>query len=158
MKKLILIPLLLSSYILSGCTTQKETKKEQKKIDKTVLIKSNIDRNSKNYFGLLSDATVNIYELGQGDKKLLFSEKTSSGFTKAEIGNFDAHLSDLNKHKFYLYEVKGGVNFDFDKDGDIDQTATKNDKLFRTINRGSKTHLSWWKDKTKNQTKKTTIE
>jgi len=142
MKKVIL--LIVSIYILTGCGGG-ENSTVKKSIDKTPLVTTNIDKTSKAYFGALGDATVNIYQLGEGDKKLLFSEKTSSGTTLEEIGNFNAHFDELNSKKFYQYEVIGGKNWDIDKDGNIDSLATTNETTYRAINRGSKHHVKWWR-------------
>ena len=141
MKKVIL--LIVSIYILTGCGGG-ENSTTKKNINKTPLITTNTDKTSKAYFGALSEATVNIYQLGEGDKKLLFSEKTSSGTTLQEIGNFNAHLDELNSRKFYQYEVIGGKNWDADKDGNIDSQPTNNKTTYRAINRGSKSHVKWW--------------
>jgi hypothetical protein len=141
MKKSIMF--IISIFILSGCGGG-ENSTAKKSIDKTPLITTNTDKTSKAYFGTLGEATVNIYQLGVGDKKLLFTEKTSTGSTIDEIGNFNAHFDELKNNKFYQYEVIGGKNWDADRDGNLDNQPTNNETTYRAINRGSKSHVKWW--------------
>jgi hypothetical protein len=141
MKKSIMF--IISIFILSGCGGG-ESSTTKNSIDKTPLITTNIDKTSKAYFGTLAEATVNIYQLGEGDKRLLFTEKTSTGSTMDEIGNFNAHFDELKKNKFYQYEVIGGKNWDADKDGNLDSQPTNNEITYRAINRGIKSHVKWW--------------
>jgi hypothetical protein len=133
---------LLSSLILTGCGGDSNNTKH---IDKTPVVTTKIDRDAKTHFGVLSDATVNIYQLVEGDRKLLFSEITSSGTTLDDIGNFNPHLAELEDKKFYLYEVTNGQNWDVDKDGNIDETPTANNNTYRSIKRGIKQHRVWSK-------------
>lgn len=119
--------------------------------DLTVEVTATIDKTSKSYFGTLSDATVNIYALGDGPKQLLYTESTSSGSTTAEVGNFNPHIESLESNKFYLYEVVGGHNLDTDNDGIIDETPTENKIIYRSINRGTKAHVNWWSVNTQEQ-------
>jgi hypothetical protein len=103
-----------------------------------------INTSAKTSFGYLANATVNIYEVSEGNKILLFSEKTSTGNTLEQIGNFKAHLEDLHPKKFYQFEIKGGENWDADDDGIKDSTPTKNKITYRALYKGYKMHLSWW--------------
>ncbi len=132
MKRTIL--LMITSLLLIGCGSN-ETKD------------SAIDKTSKKYFGMLSNATVNIYELG-GAKKLLFSEKTSTGKMMDDIGNFNDYSNSFDSKKFYLYEVSGGENWDIDKDAKLDKIPTTNDKFYRSIYKGSRSHVAWWSSTT----------
>ncbi len=103
-----------------------------------------LNKHSKEYFGTLSDATIKIYELGLGEKKLLFSENTTGGNDVNEIGNFDAHTQSFDSKIFYLYELSGGDNWDIDCDGIIDLESTKNKFIYRSIYKGKKIHVAWW--------------
>ncbi len=132
---------ILVSLILIGCGDGIRSKT----IDKVPVVSTKIDRDAKMHYGFLADATVKIYQLGEGDRELLFTEKTSSGQALEEIGNFDPHLGALDSKKFYAYEVSGGENWDIDNDGNIDESGTKNTKTYRAIKRGAKQHLAWWK-------------
>lgn len=140
------ITIILSSLILAGCGGTSSEKKNDPiiNIDKTPIITSTTDKVSKNYYGVLGDATVNIYSLGEGPKQLIYTEKTSTGSSVDAIGNFNPHSDSLNSKKFYLYEVIGGRNWDVDNDGNIDNEATANKTIYRSINRGSKNHVLWW--------------
>ncbi len=113
---------------------------------------NNIDKSAKGHFGVLSNATVNIYELG-GAKKLLFSEKTTMGDTVDEIGNFDTHRNTFHTTKFYQYELSGGENWDIDKNGIKDENSTPNSQVFRAIYKGSKSHVAWWGVQTESEQK-----
>ncbi len=130
------------TFTLAGCG---DSSSKKISLDETLL-----DKTSKRNFGLLADATVNIYELGDGEKRLLFTETTSTGQTVNEIGNFDPHFSELERDKFYLYEVKGGENMDADNDGTIDEIPVKNHTIYSAIYKGYKIHLGYRSLKTTN--------
>ena len=131
MKKIALF--IIVFFVLTGCGSN-DSKNNTNNI---------IDKNSKKHFGTLSNATVNIYELGKS-KKLLFSEKTSTGKIVDNIGNFNAHTDSFDSKKFYLYEVSGGENWDIDKDEKVDKTSTVNKMFYRAIYKGNKSHVAWW--------------
>ncbi len=133
---------ILSIVTLNGCGGSSS---------KDVTNQPPLDKTSKNYFGILSDATVNIYELGEGDKKLLFTENTSSGQNIDEIGNFNPHFNEMQRDKFYLYEVKGGENMDANQDGIVDQKPTKNRTVYSAIYKGYKIHVGYRALKTTNK-------
>ena len=109
---------------------------------------SKVDKKSKVHFGLLSNATIKIYELGE-EKKLIFNETTSTGTTLEEIGNFDTSSISFDGAKFYQYEISGGENWDIDKDGKMDTISTQNSQVFRAVYKGKKSHVAWWGIKTK---------
>ncbi len=111
-----------------------------------------LDTTAKRYFGILSNASVNIYELGEGEKRLLFSETTSSGQTVKESGNFNPHFDALDPNKYYLYEIKGGENIDIDKDGVVDETPSTNRKVYSAVYKGHKLHVAYRELKTTNTT------
>ncbi len=137
-KTLINISTLL--LLLSGCnsSSQKSTQQEQSNIDTT------LNKSAKEYFGSISDATINIYELGEGEKKLLFSENTTMGEKLDAIGNFNAHTQSLNSQHFYLYELTGGEDWDIDHNNIIDSTPTPNSSTYRAIYKGKNNHVAWW--------------
>lgn len=132
-----IITLALTAFMLVGCGSGKSS-----------VTDTQIDKKSKVHFGVLSNATLNIYELG-GAKKLLFSEKTTAGNTLDTIGNFHTPTNKFDPIKFYQYEVHGGENWDIDKDGIKDETSTQNSQIFRAIYKGKNIHVSWWAIQTK---------
>jgi hypothetical protein len=134
------IAIILISFILVGCGSGKSS------------THSEIDTSSKKHIGVLSNATVNIYELG-GVKKLLFSEKTTAGDTISKIGNFNTHKKSFEAEKFYLFEISGGKNWDIDKNIILDKNPTTNSQIYRAIYKGNKTHVAWWGIKTKGEQK-----
>ncbi len=134
---------LILSIFLAGCGGE-ETKSAATAKEKRT------DTRSKSAFGYLANATVHIYDLTEGKKTLLFTEKTSSGKSLDEIGNFKDHVKDFHPKKFYQLEVSGGENWDSDKDGILDHTASKNRYTYRTIYKGHKPHISWWKSPGRN--------
>jgi hypothetical protein len=96
----------------------------------------------KNYFGkaqlgVLSKATVKLYELKGLERKLLASTITSEGDSIESIGNFNLYLEKLEDNKLYLYEVSGGEDFDVNDDGVIDETPTVNKGTFHLLVLGS---------------------
>jgi len=103
-----------------------------------------LERQAKNYFGYLADATVKLYSVNGVEKKLLFTEKTTSGDGLEAIGNFDPHLRDMQREIEYLYEVSGGDNLDADKDGKMDSLPTQNRKIFRTVYKNYRSKVAWW--------------
>ena len=105
----------------------------------------NLDTKSKKYYGYLADATVHIYRLDNGIKKLLFAEKTSSGETLQSIGNFKTHLADLHPNSYYQFEISGGENWDADDDGIKDTVPSTNTNRYIAIYKGHQLHISWWK-------------
>jgi len=137
-KTLISISALL--LLWSGCnsSSSKATQQEQSNINET------LNKSAKEYFGSISDATINIYELGEGERKLLFSENTTMGENLDEIGNFNAHTQSLNSQIFYLYELIGGKNWDIDHNGIIDSVPTTNSSIYRSIYKGKQNHVAWW--------------
>ena len=84
--------------------------------------------------GYLASAKVNIYKMEtNGSRTLLWSETTSNGTSLDEIGRFDTHSSELQKGNWYLYEVKGGEDWDADDDGVMDTNATQNRGVLRAL-------------------------
>ncbi len=91
----------------------------------------------KAQLGVLANADVKIFRLEEnGSKTLLFSEKTSDGDSFETIGNFNAHIDDLEADKFYIYEVSGGVDKDVNDDGIIDNIPIVNRGKIRLISKG----------------------
>ena len=90
------------------------------------------------YLGNLAEANVSIYEVEENSTlKLLWQETTSSGDNLDKIGIFDTHSSSLDDDKYYLYEVKGGYDWDNDDNGVLDQNYTINRGKLRAIIKGS---------------------
>ena len=94
--------------------------------------------------GRLADATVDIYELNEGDTlcKLpdpKWKDIKTSGNNKElpKIGVFNAHISELNPNKYYLYRAKGGMDWDYNDDGIKDLTPTPNKGTINLIIKGS---------------------
>ena len=135
MKKIAILA--ITAFMIAGCGSEN----------------SGIDKNSKTYFGILSNATVNIYELGR-EKKLISSQTTTTGNTVDAIGNIDTRTITFDPIKFYQYEVTGGENWDIDKDGVKDKISTPNNLIYRAIYKGSKSHVAWWGIEMKNSRKK----
>ena len=122
--------LAITAFILIGCGSGNSTD-------------THIDKKSKAHFGLLSNATIKIYELG-GTKKLIYSDTTTTGDTLDSIGNFKTNTVSFETAKFYQYEVRDGENWDVDKDGVKDEKATPNTQIFRAIYKGKNSHVAWW--------------
>jgi len=112
------------------------------------------DKKSKAHYGVLSGATVNIYEIGT-EKKLLFTQETTSGDSVSEIGNFDMHAKELDPKKFYQFQITGGENWDVNKDGIKDEKPTPNTQVFRAVYKGNKSHVGWWGSRTQSNSEKT---
>ena len=91
----------------------------------------------KAQLGVLSKATVKLYELTGLERKLLASTVTSEGDSIESIGNFNLYLEKLEDDKLYLYEVSGGEDFDVNDDGIIDNTSTTNKGTFHLVVLGS---------------------
>ncbi len=106
--------------------------------------KRTLDNQSKKFFGYLADANVKIYLLQNGKKKLLFSEKTSSGNTLDKIGNFNRHIDAMHPGNYYQIEITGGQSWDADGDGVKDTQPTPSHDTWRTIYKGHQRHIGWW--------------
>jgi len=91
----------------------------------------------KAQLGVLSKATVKLYELNKIEKKLLAKEVTTSGESIEDIGNFNLYLEKLEDEKFYLYEISGGQDYDVNDDGIIDNTPTPNKGIFHLLVKGA---------------------
>ena len=96
-----------------------------------------VKKSGKAQLGVLSKATVKLYELNGLEKKLLATTVTSSGETIENIGNFNLYLEKLEDNKFYLYEVNGGEDYDVDDNGVIDNNPTPNQGIFHLLVLGS---------------------
>ena len=92
-----------------------------------------INQFGKAQLGVLSNATVKLYELHGYEKKLLVSTTTSTGNSIESIGNFNLYPEKLQNEKFYLYEVSGGEDYDVDDDGIIDSDPTLNKGTFHLL-------------------------
>jgi len=91
----------------------------------------------KAQLGVLSKATVKLYELTGLERKLLASTVTSEGDSIESIGNFNLYLEKLEDDKLYLYEVNGGEDFDVNDDGIIEDVPTNNTGTFHLLVLGS---------------------
>ena len=82
--------------------------------------------------GKLSDANVSIYSLEKnGSKTLLFKDITYDSENFDEAGRFLSHLNELEDDKFYIYEIKGGM-----ERYDDDEYPRKNLGKIRLITKG----------------------
>ncbi len=106
------------------------------------------DTHAKRYFGALAGATVSIYALDGEQKRLLFTETTSSGETLDAVGNFDPHLRDMQREVRYLYEVHGGTDLDADCDGVIDEHPVPNTRVYRAVYKNFRPQVAWWGTRT----------
>ncbi|CAA6812640.1 MAG: Unknown protein [uncultured Sulfurovum sp.] len=93
--------------------------------------------NGKAQLGVLSKATVKLYELNKLERKLLATTLTSEGDSIESIGNFNLYLEKLDNEMFYLYEITGGTDFDVNDDGIIDEQGTINHGTFHLLVLGS---------------------
>ena len=98
---------------------------------------SNLSKNGKAQLGVMSKATVKLYELTNSNQKLLATDVTSSGTSIESIGNFNLFLDKLEDSKFYLYEVSEGEDYDVEDDGIINDIPTINKGKFHLLVQGS---------------------
>ena len=94
-------------------------------------------KTGKAQLGVLSKASVKLYELNGEERKLLTTEQTTNGESIETIGNFNLHLEKLADNKLYLYEIYAGEDYDVDDDGVIDENPTKNSGIFHLLALGS---------------------
>jgi len=128
------IPLLLTAnLLLVGCGSNTNSTSIEQPSDKQNSTEKNL---AKAQLGVLADATVKIEELGVVPYKLIATEMTSDGDEIDKIGNFDAHYKELEKDKYYLYTVTGGIDKDANDDGVIDLIPTINQGSFHAIIKG----------------------
>ena len=128
------IPLLLTAnLLLVGCGSNTNSTSIEQPSDKQNSTEKNL---AKAQLGVLADATVKIEELGVVPYKLIATEMTSDGDEIDKIGNFDAHYKELEKDKYYLYTVTGGIDKDANDDGVIDLIPTINKGSFHAIIKG----------------------
>jgi len=129
MKKIKL--LIILGLILIGCGGNDRENINEKKSINTVL------KLNTSEFGVLVNATVNIYELDGKNKKILFTETTSMGNNINNIGRFNPHVHELDDNKLYIYETIGGERYPI-KDNLIDNSriATPNIGIFHLFIKG----------------------
>ena len=87
--------------------------------------------------GILTDATVNIYEIENDGKRVLLYSGVTTGGDFSSGGHFEAHLSELTNDKIYLYTITGGVDIDANDDGIVDATPIDNNGTIHLFARGS---------------------
>jgi len=137
----------------NNSTTQKEInepKKDEAKKDEKIKDESNkteeptqeqkkteIQKFGKAQLGVMANATVKLYEIEGKKEKLLATEQTSSGETIEDIGNFNLNINLLDDDKFYLYKVVGGMDYDIEDDGIINENPTENSGVFHLLAKGS---------------------
>ncbi|WP_029521842.1 hypothetical protein [Persephonella sp. KM09-Lau-8] len=95
-----------------------------------------ISETGKGYamLGNLAGATVEIFKLNSdGTIKLVATEETSDGNTLDEIGLFNTHYNELEDNSLYIYQVKGGCDWDADDDGIKDNQCTPNNGVIRAL-------------------------
>jgi len=135
---------LLIILILAGCggsstvnssTDGTDSSNESEPID-TSSSDGAKDKLGKAQLGVMSNATVKLYEVEGGEQKLLATEITSRGDSIEDIGNFNLNLGLLEDDKLYLYEVSGGEDYDANDDGEIDSSPTQNLGSFQLIAKG----------------------
>lgn len=122
-----IIKYMLLALVFLGCGTQDNVLGEASVVEK---------QKGKAQLGVLSKATVKLYELNGVERKLLATDVTSSGTTIDEIGNFRLFLHKLENEKFYLYEISGGEDYDVEDDGRINTTPTSNKGTFNLLVKG----------------------
>ena len=84
--------------------------------------------------GNLAGATVEIFKLNpDGTTNLIATEKTSDGNTLDEIGLFNSHYSELEDNSLYIYQIKGGCDWDIEDDGIKDEQCTPNNGVIRAL-------------------------
>ncbi|CAA6816232.1 MAG: Unknown protein [uncultured Sulfurovum sp.] len=94
-------------------------------------------KNGKAQLGVMSEATVKLYELTNEDKKLLATDVSSNGTSIETIGNFRLFVEKLENDKFYLYEISEGKDYDVEDDGVVNDTPTRNRGKFHLLAKGS---------------------
>jgi len=84
--------------------------------------------------GVLADATVKFYQFqNDGNRTLLFQEKSSKDFTLEGSGKFDTYADKLETDKLYLIEISGGVDYDSNNNGIKESNITINSGKIRAI-------------------------
>ncbi len=135
-KKLLLSLVTIGAIIGCGSNTNSSKSDQSSESSQPTITIKSPQKYAKAQLGVLSGATVQIYELGTTPYKLLFTETTSDGTSVDEIGNFNAHASELDADKFYLYKVSGGLDMDADDDGQVDAIPRVNQGTFHAIVKG----------------------
>lgn len=84
--------------------------------------------------GALGDATVRIYKFeSDGNKTLIWQEKSSENFKLENTGLFDTHADKLDNNTLYLIEISGGKDFDKNNNGIKDSNNSQNSGILRAI-------------------------
>lgn len=87
--------------------------------------------------GALADASVKIYSLNLDgnttQKTLFYQEQSSSGYTLAEIGQFDTHADELKAGALYLIQIEHGSDFDANNNGFKDGKSIENNGTLRAL-------------------------
>lgn len=94
--------------------------------------------------GLLRNATVNIYQVNiyrtaQRESMgltLLHTTQTTDGDINS-AGKFNTHSSALKDDDYYIYEIQGGENIDYNEDGVEDTVSVPNYGAIRALIKGS---------------------
>jgi len=94
--------------------------------------------------GLLKNAILNIYKINiyrtaqrqTMGLTLLYQGKTTDGDINT-AGRFNTHSSALDDNAYYIYEIEGGENIDYNEDGIEDNISVTNYGAVRTIVKGS---------------------
>ena len=84
--------------------------------------------------GVLADANITLYKLkNDGNRTLLWQERSSNESTLQKSGKFDTHADTLEDNTLYLIEVRGGIDFDNNNNGVKDSNETVNRGRLRAI-------------------------
>ena len=84
--------------------------------------------------GLLADANVSLYKLlNDGNRTLVWKEKSSKALTLQKSGSFDTHAEELEEGTLYLIEISGGIDYDDNNNGILDSNKTLNSGKIRAL-------------------------
>jgi hypothetical protein len=96
---------------------------------------------SKGILGPLSNADVNLYEIkdynftSNSGINPIVTAKTTEGYSLLSAGNIPL-IQGLDDDKFYVMEIKGGLDIDADDDAVVDNTPTVNLGKIRLVMSG----------------------
>jgi len=89
--------------------------------------------------GNLAGAEVKIFKVeDNGSYTLKWTETTSGndGSGLGSIGKFNLHDAEFSPSSYYLYQVSGGEDWDKEDDGILDDNATINNGVIRSVVKG----------------------
>ncbi len=84
--------------------------------------------------GLLADANVSLYKIvNDGNKTLIWREKSTQDISFQKSGKFDTHAEKLEEGALYSLEISGGIDYDDNNNGILDSNKTLNSGKIRAI-------------------------